>query len=223
MCCWNRDRTARRPRRFHLTTSAYGPATCSSLTPALLQTDDRDVGLWRLDAARGDCPGANVRACRRQLSSVAKHYKAGAIQSHVQMFPSVQPENFISVIDVVGFMMKLPPASQVDWVRGQHCPLREQPPVHYKVSEDPRVSARTYIVNSAKAACVRPQVQSSGPRLLLTHGRSRGRRDSTRSWSRWRCRCRTRTRWTAGLPTADTACPARPRRLRSPKAHQRRR
>lgn len=80
------------------------------------------------------------------------HPKAGTIQSHIQMFPRVQPENFISVLDVVGFMMKLPPASQVDWVRGQHCPLREQPPVHYKVSGDPRVSAGTYIMNSAKAA-----------------------------------------------------------------------
>jgi hypothetical protein len=57
------------------------------------------------------------------------------------MFPRVQPENFISVLEVVGFMMKLPPALQVDWVRGQHCPLREQPLVHYNVSginADPR-------------------------------------------------------------------------------------
>jgi hypothetical protein len=46
-----------------------------------------------------------------------------------QMFPKVHCEKTSSVSDVVGFMMKRPPASQVSELRGQHWPWSEHPEV----------------------------------------------------------------------------------------------
>lgn len=59
------------------------------------------------------------------------------------MFPRVHCEKVSSVSEVVGFMMKRPPASHVPASRGQQLPESEHPEVQSWIAPKLRVSGGT--------------------------------------------------------------------------------